>query len=233
MMDLKALEKAHDKILEKLGSAHDKEGCPICNGSLLEHKGGSVEYTDDQIKAQIAEAVAAAVKPLQEALAEVDEAKVAAETEAQIAAVRSEAEAKLAEVQTQLDAALVTAEQHKTNHENIVAYLAAEEERIAEEEAAEARKTERIEKIKAALPLLKDEFVDANASRWAAGSDEEFDILVETLKEAAESAKTVAPTGKAPAKTALELASKDTGNESATARVYAARDRGFDLTSIR
>ncbi len=151
-------------------------------------------YTEEDVQAAVEHAVAelsAQVAALQTAAQE-------SEIEARIAAVQEAAAAEVEELRAQLDAAVL----EKANAESELESFKAELEELAAAEAREAeiasRREARVAQVKE-VASFPDDYVDANADRFAAMSDEDFEARLGEW--AALSAK---PAGdRIPTKTAL------------------------------
>lgn len=184
----------HAQLLEVKpeGVEHDEASCPFC--AMAEEveapnhiaPGGEVSdtFTQEQVDAAIADAIA----PLQDRVGELQ--KAAQETE--VGKAVSEASAALQEqidaLQAQVDEATVratAAEQAKTEVETFWAEAIQAETDKAERES---RKTERIEKAKAAGVLTED-YITANADRFAEWTDDEFAARLDEWSQVASLAK--------------------------------------------
>lgn len=206
-------KELHDRWLEQKpeGASHDEASCVLCAEVKPNATGGAGDSMSDKTytKEELDAAVAAAVSPLEAKVNDLLSEKTNEEIAAKIAEAVAEVETKLAEVQRELDVKTAEAESAKVELENARAYLEAEVAKAAEAEAVEARKAERTEAIKENANY-SDEYIAANADRWAAMPDAEFAGLVEDLKSAG-----VKKGDEIPEKTGLnggrETASKDEG----------------------
>jgi len=137
-------------------------------------------YTEDDLKAVVAEALA----PVQ---AELDQLRLkdkASETDAAIEQVKAEYTSTIEDLQRQLDEEAVKAESARNELTNVVSYLEAEVNAEAERAEFEARRDSRIEAVKE-IADFPDERLEASADRWAKMSDEEFASLLEDFAAAA------------------------------------------------
>lgn len=143
-------------------------------------------------------AVAAAVGPLQQRLTELEAQAQDSEVGRAVAAAVAEKDTQISDLQSQLDtavAARTAAEAKMTETETFWAEaIAAHEEAIA----FEARRNERVSKA-AEIGVFNDDYIAANADRFAAMSDEDFAARLEEWRLIAADK---APSG-IPAKTAF------------------------------
>lgn len=187
-------------------------------------------FTEDELKAAIADAVA----PLQAKLDAYDADATEAAHAAKVAAVAAEYDAKLEELQLALDTAVLEATASKTELAELHARLASESE--AAEKAAEiaARRDERLAQVKE-LASFPDEYITANADRWAELSEEVFTALLEDYKAVTVKGKTG---DEGPGTTSLTatamVASSDSGKNTMTDRreVLSMRLNGIDPHTI-
>jgi multidrug resistance efflux pump len=131
------------------------------------------------------------------------------ETAARIDAFKADAEAQIAEVRAQLDTAVLEAQQAKSELDTFKAELAALAEAEAAQAAIEARRDERLARVKE-VASFPEEYLTLNADRFAAMSDEDFEEKV--AEWAMISSKTPAVAGGIPAKTALVAAREVTSD---------------------
>lgn len=140
----------------------------------LSEGGDMTTYSQEQVEAMIAEAVA----PLQDELSNYKAKADAEAVEAQIQTAREQFETEVAEIRAQLDAKVLETEAAEAKYNELVAML----EEAAE---AEAKAAERAERMDARLAKIgevanfPEEYVAANADRWADMSDEAFESLLE------------------------------------------------------
>lgn len=131
------------------------------------------EYSQEQLDA----AVAAAVAPLKEQIAAFEVKASTSELETQIAEAKAEADRQVAELQAKLDSAVLEASEAAKANQDLVAYL--ESVKSEQEAAAElaSRKEERLATVRDAASF-PDDYIEANAERWAALDDAAFEALV-------------------------------------------------------
>lgn len=134
-------------------------------------------YTEEDLKA----AVALATQPLAAKIAELEAKDAEAEIETKVAEAVAPVKEELDQAKKDLDVATAAVEAAKSELEDVKTYLAAEAEAAKAAEEVAERKAQRIEEAKA---FYKAEYVEAQADRWAAMSDEEFAGLIEDLKAA-------------------------------------------------
>lgn len=170
-------QQFHDALVEQMpeGATHDRETCEFCAAtSSASAEGGNVTtFTAEEVE----EAVATATAALEARIAAMETAATASEIEAKIEAAKADSAAEVAEVRAQLDTAVLAAEKAERELEATIAYL--NETAAAETAAAEAaaRKDERIAKVREAANF-PEEYLVANADRYAAMSDEDFEDRV-------------------------------------------------------
>lgn len=155
--------------------------------SLISPLGGDMsEKTFTE--AELNDAINSAVAPLQAELTELRAQSEASEVEARVEAVKAEFEAKLEGVQRELDEALIKADAAEKELADSISWIQAVVDADAEQAAFDARRAERVEKVRS-VANLPDERVEASADRWAAMSDDDFDGLLAEYAEVAASVK--------------------------------------------
>lgn len=178
----------HDMLLalKPDDANHEAGSCPLCveqvvTSEIAPHQGGEMStYTKEDLDAAVAEAVAPLQKELDDVKkiqAESEKANAIEDLKAEHAAALTAADESIKDLQSKLDAAVLEAQSSREEAANVVAYL----EGIVTEETAkaerEATKAARIEKLKAAVSFPED-YLEANADRFAAMSDEDFDAAL-------------------------------------------------------
>lgn len=225
MSQAMARQEIHDRLLQNMpeGATHDTATCPLCaNGetaAAIEPTGASVEedavstITQEQLDAAVtaASAAEARVVELETKVKAFEESQREGAIEAAVAEAQAEAQTKIDELQTQLDAAVLEANTTKEAFEAFKTELADAQAAIDAEASIEAKRDERVAKV-AEVASFPQEYVDANADRWAAMTDEAFDQVLEDWRQIAARA----PGEKIPAKTGLH-ASRETDQASGTA----------------
>lgn len=140
-------------------------------------------FTQEDVNKAVADATAA----LKTELDELRKFKAAADSEDAAKAFQEQVEsakAEVAELQQKLDAATIEANDSKTKHEELLAWL--EEEAVkAEREVELARlRDERAEAVRQ-LDVFPAEYIEQNAERFAAMEAEVFEAAVADWKAAA------------------------------------------------
>lgn len=204
-MDVAQLKQQHDELLAEIpaGVIHDIAECPLCNGSIGDDQAleGGVQsmYSEDDLKM----AVDGAVAPLQARIAELMTSHEQAELESKIAEAKTPLEEQVVDLQGQLDAAVLEAQTAKDELANTLTYLeTAKADAEAEAEIAQLRDA-RITQVREAASFT-EEYVEANADRWARMDEESFDAaLAEWAMISKPSTAPVVVDPKIPAETAM------------------------------
>lgn len=233
----------HDLLLANKpeGAVHDSDSCEFCqestSGQQVVSTQGGVPDVSTVTQEDISKAVEAAVAPLNEELdtlrkfkADVESSEAAQAQQAKI----EEAETKAEELQNKLDESVIEATEAKKSYEDLVAWLEAEAEAKAEAERIEAVKAERVEKVRE-LNLFKDSYIEENADRYAAMSEEAFETAVADWKAAAEAKKEdEGSEEELPTSTAF-VATRDDAGETKKSHlsVMRLRNEGHNLRKIR
>lgn len=190
-------------------------------------------YTEEELKAKVDEAIAAATAELQAKVQAFESSVQESEVEAKIAAAKAEAEAKVAEIQIQLDEKVLEAQSEREQREAIEAWLQGEAESAAREAEIAARREDRIAKV-AEVAEFPDDYVQANAERWAGMDDEGFESYLNDVKViASKNAGDKVPSGTAMT-AARETTSGSTSGKvgSAVRDVLSLRGRGIDARTL-
>lgn len=229
------IAKAHDEVLQQNPETpHDESTCDICIAMADDDpQGGRTVSGETFTKADLDAAVAEAIAPFVARVQELEAADHEAEVDAKVAAAKAEVETQLAEVQIKLDEAqikLQAAEEKATAAEAQAETVqkAWDDEKAAVEaaEALEAKKEERVAEVKE-VASFDDDYLTANAERWANMEDDIFKATLEDYKtvaaKAGKSAGTTIPT-----RTVLETASRDGGGKSALGRMTEMYAAGYD-----
>lgn len=229
----------HDHLMANMpeGAEHDAASCAFCTPVVaIEPTSASAkedavsEFTKDQLEAAVAEATAAANARVTELEAQVKafaESQHQEAIDAAVANASTEAQAKIDGLQEQLDAAVLEANTHKEAFEKFQTELTElEEARTAEEQLA-AKREERVAKV-AEVANFPEEHVKANADRWAAMSDEQFEQQLEDWRLIASKENTTVPST-----TRLQAhRDKDQPSTSATREVFGLLRQGVDTRTI-
>lgn len=223
-----AIQEAHDLFLAEMpaDATHDAATCAICATSPLE--GAPVKsYTEDELRAAVEAGTADLRTELDGLRASAAEQETVAQTATRIAEEKAPLEAKITELQTALDAAVLEAAAEKARADAFDAEKAA----AAEAATLEARKDERLAKVKE-VANFPDEYLTANADRFVAMSDEDFEARLEDYRQIA--AKATGTEG-IPGTTAL-LATRETAagskSTSAVSDLFAMRRQGIDPRTL-
>ncbi len=220
------LQHLHDVMLanKPSGVEHDTASCPMCAEGTESPAGGggmSKTFTQEEFDAAVVEAL----KPVQAELDALKTQTSQSETETRIAAVKTEAETEKVALQAQLDTAVLEAEKAKKDHADLLAKIEADKVEAEAAAAREARREERLAKV-AEVASFPAEYVTANADRWVAMSDEDFESLTDSWKTI--TAKSDDGQGDGlPAATAM-VASRNGDSPSAIREVLAMRFTGVD-----
>jgi len=229
----------HDELLGQMpeGAVHDRLQCPLCaedetaGGSDASRREGRVStktYTEEEV----AQAVAEAIKPLEEEAAKLRVAQQSSEVAEQIAAAVEPLETRVSELQAELDEATLRAQTEKDRADGIVAWLDEEGTKAEEAAAVSARKDERVAKV-AEVAKFPDEYVEANADRWAAMSDDDFEVALEGWREIASTNGTVkVPTSELPRETAMGGSRDGAAKPSAARELIRMRQHGIDIRTF-
>jgi chromosome segregation ATPase len=176
------LGEIHDELLKIApdGSFHDSNGCQFCTpetqtGSVATEKAnsnveGAMTFTEEEMKAEVDKAVAAATAKFEEQLAAAKKAKKKADDDA------DDADKAMKKLQAQLDTTVLENEKVKAEYAELITLL--EQAKADAEAAAEIaqRKDERLAKVREVASFPED-YLTANADRWAAMDDESFTAL--------------------------------------------------------
>lgn len=235
------LREFHDLLLEQKPETadHDEDGCPFCNEDGDDHNhdddkdnsndysvgGGDMKtYTEDEFTAAVTEAVtplqAAADAKVAELQAEIDDLRTSQ--------ARSEVEGQIAELQADLDKAEIRVVEAERKYDELVDYLEATVAAAESAAAAELRRSERRDAVKAAAPF-SDDYIDANLDRWVAMEDEAFEAVIEDWKNVSSSTAQVEEAAEVPAETAMSSVRNEDHGGSVAASVFAARNHGVDV----
>lgn len=228
------LKTLHDRLLEERpdDATHVASECPFCVDAAevasATLTGGSVAdtktYSEEEHSALLAQ-----VAELTAKVAELTTASTASEIDAKIATVKTELEAQVTDLQTKLDSAVLEAQAAKDDRDNTVSYLEGEAAAAEAAAAITARKDERIAKVKE-VASFPDEYLDENADRFAAMSDEEFAKALEDWAVIAPK-KAGSKDDKIPDKTAM-TAARTTAEPDVMSEIFDLRFNGVDVRSI-
>lgn len=230
----------HDLLVASApdGAEHDEATCPFCTPASATDslEGGMTTYNEDQLRVEVDKATAS----LREELKALSARLGASETEAALAAAVEEATgpltakveeltAELAELTTKFDEATLEARTATETHDNLVAFLTAEQERLDNEVAATARRDDRLAAVKDVVPSFTEEDLEVRADKWAAMDDEAFTAQLDEYRSIAERLGAGAGDGngqgaKPPATTAMTAAATTSADKGASATRSTLRD---------
>lgn len=180
-------------------------------------------YTEDEYNALVAK-----VTDLEAKVSELTAATETSATDAAVAAAKVELEAQIADLQSKLDTATLEAEAAKKSHDDLVEYFEGEAAAIQAAAELEARKSERVAAVKEAASF-PDEYLEANADRFAAMSDEQFEAALEDWKA-------IAPKGTAkddiPSTTAMTASRSNDSTPNVLSEVMGFRFQGVDTRTV-
>lgn len=237
-----ALIVEHDRLMAQMpeGAEHGPDDCAICRDrepvSATHAEGATVADDKTRTEAEYA-ALEAQVEELTAKVAELTAAAGDAEVEARIAAAKQDLESQISELQAKLDTAAVEAETAKQALADTVAYLEAEEAAIEQAAALEARKADRIARVKE-IASFSEDHLEANAARWAAMDDETFEATLADWKAVAAkvtAAKDEDDKDDVPATTALTASAERKAVDSKSSplrEVLGLRSAGHDIRTI-
>lgn len=188
--------EGHDRLLEikPEGANHDPATCEICvervtasntanpdgGNARVEPGGGSMSdktYTEDQLRAEVDKATA----EMRTRLEELEKNAQDSEVEAKLAEAKAEVQAELDEVRKQLDEKVIEAQQASEELTALKTFLddaAAKAERDAE---IAAKRDERKTAV-GEVAKFPEDYVTANADRWASMDDAAFAQYLDDLK---------------------------------------------------
>lgn len=188
-------------------------------------------YTEAELKAEVDKAVKAATAELEARVGDLTTAAQTSEVEAARAAMKAEFDEQLAAIQAQLDDKVLEATTAAAERDAIKAWLDGEAAALVERQAIDARKADRLEKVKAVATFPED-YLSANAERFAAMDDDDFQVALDGWAAITAAATTAGP----PAHTALHAGRESTNGSttSATKELFALRrDLGrVDLSTL-
>lgn len=219
LMD-RSLKSLHDRLLAERpdGAVHDVSVCPFCadGGTSM------TTYTEDELTEATKAAVDKATAPLRLQVAELEAAQQSTEVQEAVAAAKADFDTQLAQIEADkakiaadLDEAVLKCEAERQRADQLVAWLEGEATAEAERIATEARKDTRLAAVKE-VACFPDEYLEANAQRFAAMTDEDFEASIESYK-AITAAKGGTSAGLIPAVTGLHASRDDNGSKSTTA----------------
>lgn len=220
------LKELHDKLLacKPEGASHESDDCPYCadqsDGTSSPATGGEMSrtFTQDELDAAVAEAV----KPIQE---ELNRSKAQA-SQSEVETRNAELDSKVKELQSQLDAAVLETQKAKQEKEDLLGQIEADRQAAEAASQLAARREERLAKV-AEVASFPDEYMQANADRWASMSDEDFEAAINDWKTIG-AKKVEAETVEPPRQTAMVASREDNKSSSALREIFDLKLRGID-----
>jgi hypothetical protein len=188
-MPEQSVRNAHDELLRHMppGASHDAAHCPFCDGASLTAK--EVAGVADERTFTEAEHFALLTDAVQR------------ETSS-LTAEKSQLETTVSELQARVDVLEAEKAAETAAKDQAVSEFEAFKAEIAEKAAVEARKADRVARVKAAAELPDTYFTDDRIQRWAEMADEQFEALVADLAEVAAAAPASSGDGKTVTETA-------------------------------
>lgn len=176
-------------------------------------------YTEDELTEAVKAAVDKATTEFRSKVAALEAAQQSTEVQEAVATAKAEytellaaLEAEKAEIAAKLDEAVITAESERQRADQLLAWLEGEATAEAERIAMETRKESRLAAVKE-VACFPDEYLETNAERFAAMTDEDFEIALESYKTIT-AAKGGSPAGGLiPAVTGLHASREDNGSK--------------------
>lgn len=187
-MSAYSVQQAHDSLLASVPAGIRHEPCVLCHpgaGTAMAKEEAEVAegvrtFSEAEHLALLTDAVARETASL---------ATVKEELEGQIATLQTEKAAELAaksELQSRIDVLEADKVAAETARDTVTAEFDAFKSDLAQKAEIEARKADRVARIKAANATLADTyFTNERAQRWAEMPDESFNALVADLTEVA------------------------------------------------
>lgn len=232
-MGVEVLRELHDLALARKPEGATHEGCPLC---AVEDPAKDLEeklvktFSEEEVRS----AVEAATRELRAELDSLRASQEQVEVETRIKEKVDEAtqplQAQISELQDKLDAAVLEAQTEKARADA----LEAEKREEAEKAAREARKEERLKAVREAAPKFPDQYLNENADRWTAMSDEDFELRLEEYRLASKAAEAATASAGLPSKTTLKATTEGIGSQpsSAAKELFAMRRSGVDVRTL-
>jgi hypothetical protein len=230
----RSLKELHDRLLGEKpeGAVHEPDSCPFCAMEESADGGDDMTYTEEDLKAKVDEAVKAAVEERDAKIAELSAAQLTSETAKAVTDAVASKDTEIAALRGDLDKAVLEAVNANAERDNLLAFLEGEKAAAEERTVAAGRKDTRLAKLKE-VAGFPDDYLEQNADRFAAMSDEEFESrCAEYAALSGKSGNGEVPSGVPGLKAGLEGPSTSRG--SAVKELLALRrDRGLvDLSNL-
>lgn len=164
----------HDLLLS-IAPEGTEHKCLLCDSDDEEEPVTAKTYSEDEVKAQVADAVSAALADstakIDELSARLGEKETSAAVDAAVAEAVASKDAKIAELESDLEAESIARKAAEDVHADLVSRLETE----AAKAEADSRKADRLEAVRA-LAIHPEDFLakESVQDRWAAMSDEEW-----------------------------------------------------------
>lgn len=239
---LRSAKEVHDALLaEKPEDAdHDITQCALCAMTDADpdetgDTGGTMTYTEEELRAACDAAVTTATAPLAAKVQELEDERASSASQQERDEALAAFEAEKSELQARLDEAVLQAQTEKERADGIVSWLEEEGEKAEQAALVAARKDERLTAVREAANF-PDEYLESNAERWAAMSDEDFEArLGEYRVIAGKSSDTGKGGDTLPTHTALHASREGretTAKTSAVKELFALRRDGVDVRTL-
>lgn len=225
----KSLRVMHDKLLAQKpdGAEHDETTCPICSSDETEEHMSDKTFTEDEVAAKVAEATASLEDRIAELEATLEDSEVAEKIKEATAPLNE----KIAELEADLDKATLRAEEAEKTVEETEKYWKDLETQEAVKAEREARKADRVEKVKE-VASFSDDYIEQRADAWAELSDEDFAAVLEDWKAIATKSPKEGKKEEEIPETFLTATGKKSDNDAITA-LRTLRRKGVDPRQIR
>lgn len=186
-------------------------------------------YSEEEARALVADAVTSATAGLTQRVGELEGAAASSEVESRIAAAKAEGDAKAVELQAALDAKEIELQAEKARADQIEAERAAAQAQAE----VEARRETRVAKAKE-VAGFSDEYLGVHGDKYAAMSDEEFELACAGWTEARATALAAANVdpSKVPATTALTATREPDAGRPMTGRALVSQVANLRLQGI-
>lgn len=182
-------------------------------------------FTQEDIDAAVAQVRA----ELETKISELTAKNEQSEAEARFIADREELEAQIVALQADHDGAVLRADQAEKDYIDLVAFLEGTEAETAAAAALAEARTGRLEKV--AAYNFAEEYVTANADRWAAMSEDDFAALTsdwDAVLAKREQARSTATGSVLPKATAMTASSEEIDSTALMAEVLNMKFNGND-----
>ena len=226
------MNKDLDSIESGLGLASDGQPIWATTERILEDD--MKTYTEDEVKDLVEQAVAEATILLNDKIATLESS---VQEDVVVESTDSSAEEinvlndTIKELHAKLDAAVLDAETQRQERECLIAFLEAEKAEIDRREEIAKLREERLAKV-AEIATFPEEYLVANADRWAAMTEEDFAATVADYAVVGKKRTSVEETS-IPSQTAL-VAAKEVATKGGSALndIFGMRLQGIDARTV-